>query len=469
MRRWSLTTRLTVLYALVAASVLLGMAALISGLVDRHFVALDRDTLRDKIHLIQDIVAKAESEADLQSRLEDAVQHHQGLGVRVAQHSGAVLYASAALPFPSAVVSAPPAPDGALATWQDGARSYRALQAQAPSDAFPGPALQVWVAVDTVHHAHFIASLHRLLWVYAAAAALLSGVLGWWAARLGLAPLRAMQARAQAVTAHKLDERMPADQVPVEWAGLAQSLNDMLERLQTDFQRLQAFSSDLAHELRTPISNLLTQTQVALAHPRSASDYRDILASNAEEFQRLARMVSDMLLLARAEHGLLLPQPEAIALHDEVQALLEFYEALAEEKHISLQASGQGQLQGDRLMLRRAVSNLLSNALRYTPPGGSVTVALVQQGQQLQLHITNTGVEIAPADLPRLFDRFYRADAARSHPDSEGAGLGLAITKAIVQAHGGTVAVRSSEGSTCFSLLFVLRPTAKAPTPKTAP
>ncbi len=116
-----------------------------------------------------------------------------------------------------------------------------------------------------------------------------------------------MKARAQAVTAHKLDQRMPAQAVPVEMADLAHSLNEMLERLQRDFQRLSEFSSDLAHELRTPISNLLTQTQVALAQPRDAAAYREILASNAEEFQRLARMVSDMLLLAKAEHGLLLP------------------------------------------------------------------------------------------------------------------------------------------------------------------
>jgi two-component system, OmpR family, heavy metal sensor histidine kinase CusS len=293
--------------------------------------------------------------------------------------------------------------------------------------------------------------------MYVALAALLSGMLGWWVARTGLAPLRAMKTRAQAVTAHKLDERMPAEAVPIEMADLAESLNDMLARLQKDFQRLSEFSSDLAHELRTPISNLMTQTQVVLTQPRNADTYRDILASNAEEFQRLARMVSDMLLLAKAEHGLLLPSAEDISLAAEAQALFDFYEALADEKGVSLNLTGEGYVKGDRLMLRRAISNLLSNALRYTPMQGQVRVEIGTTGALVSLSVENTGAEISPELLPRLFDRFFRADKSRAHPDSDGAGLGLSITRAIVQAHGGVAAVSSFDGKTRFTLSFPAR------------
>jgi two-component system heavy metal sensor histidine kinase CusS len=456
-RRFSLTTRLTALYSGVSAALLLGMTGIIAVAVDRHFEQLDHDTLRDKIHLVQDIVAKSSSVADLRQRLDDALQNHPDLFVRVDGAADRVLYASARFSFPKAVFSAgadQTAP--AFSSWHDDRREYRALSATIPGQQAFGGRLRVWAAVDTLHHAHFIRSLQTALWLYAALAACLSGMLGWWAARMGLAPLRAMKARAQAVTAHKLDQRMPAEAVPVEMADLALSLNEMLERLQSDFQRLSEFSSDLAHELRTPISNLLTQTQVALAQPRDAAAYRDILASNAEELQRLARMVSDMLLLAKAEHGLLLPSAEDIALADEVRALFDFYEALAEEKSIQLQLSGRAQVTGDRLMLRRAISNLLSNALRHTPEHGIVTVSLVHKPEAVTLELSNTGDEISPDLLPRLFDRFFRADKSRAHPETEGAGLGLAITRAIVQAHGGSVSVASADGWTRFTLSFPL-------------
>ena len=455
--RLSLTTRLTLLYSLVSALLLLGMAGLTAVAVDRHFEVLDRDTLHDKIELIQDSVAKAGTAADLQRRLDDALQNHPGLFVRVDDAAGSVLYASAQFSFPAELVKAHGVDAGpAFFTWLQGEREFRALSAVAPAHAGLRQDMRIWVALDTLHHAHFISALRAALWLYAGLAAGLSGMLGWWAARTGLAPLRAMKARAQAVTAHKLDQRMPAEAVPVEMADLAHSLNEMLERLQRDFQRLSEFSSDLAHELRTPISNLLTQTQVALAQPRDAAAYREILASNAEEFQRLARMVSDMLLLAKAEHGLLLPRTEPIDLADEVRALFDFYEALAEEKQIELRCSGTAVLSGDRLMLRRAISNLLSNALRHTPPRGCVEVVIESRPSAISLRVENSGSTIAPELLPRLFDRFFRADKSRAHPDTEGAGLGLAITQAIVQAHGGQAAVTSAAGRTCFTLSFPL-------------
>lgn len=455
--RLSLTTRLTLLYSLVSALLLLGMAGLTAVAVDRHFEVLDRDTLHDKIELIQDSVARSDSASDLSRRLDDALQNHPGLFVRVDDAAGSVLYASAQFSFPSELVRAHGINAGpAFFTWLQGEREFRALSAAAPAHAGLRQDMRIWVALDTLHHAHFISALRAALWLYAGLAAGLSGMLGWWAARTGLAPLRAMKARAQAVTAHKLDQRMPAEAVPVEMADLAHSLNEMLERLQRDFQRLSEFSSDLAHELRTPISNLLTQTQVALAQPRDAAAYREILASNAEEFQRLARMVSDMLLLAKAEHGLLLPRTEPIDLADEVRALFDFYEALAEEKQIELRCSGTAVLSGDRLMLRRAISNLLSNALRHTPPRGRVEVVIESRPSAISLQVGNSGSTIAPELLPRLFDRFFRADKSRAHPDTEGAGLGLAITQAIVQAHGGQAAVTSAAGRTCFTLSFPL-------------
>ncbi|MGD7410087.1 heavy metal sensor histidine kinase, partial [Ralstonia pseudosolanacearum] len=311
-------------------------------------------------------------------------------------------------------------------------------------------------------HAHFLHTVRGTLAFYIALAALASGVFGWWAARRGLAPLRTLASRARTVTADKLDERMPVDTVPAEVADLAVTLNAMLERLQHDFRRLSDFSTDIAHEIRTPITNLLTQTEVVLSQPREGAKYRDVLTSNAEELQRLARMVSDMLYLAKMEHSLTLPSAEDIHLADELRALFEFYDALAEDKAVRLELRGDGRVSGDRLMLRRALSNLLSNAIRHAPPRGAVLVSIADTGHGVTVSVDNDGDEIPPQVLSRIFERFYRADKSRARPESDSTGLGLAITKAIVVAHGGSIAVSRVGGRTRFALHFARRPEAGA-------
>ena len=436
----TLTARLTALYTLVSATVLLGLGGLTVLAVQAHFDELDQATLRDKVHLIQELGGTSASLPEFTTRLHDVMHSHHGLAVTVRNADG-ILFRSESMHADGGGAAPPPA------HWQT-------VQDTLPSPEPGGGTLSVQAALDPIHHTHFMGRFQLILWAYVALATLTSGLLGWLAARNGLSPLRAMKARAQAVSAQRLDERMPVDAVPVELADLAQSLNDMLLRLQTDFERLSAFSSDLAHELRTPISNLLTETQVTLSQKRTADDYRNTLASNSEELQRLARMVSDMLFLAKTEHGLALPHPEAIALDTEVAALADFYEALAADKCLQLVTEGAAQMEGDRLMVRRALSNLLSNAIRHSPEHGQVHIAIRSTPQGAEVRVSNQGEAIAPDVLPRLFDRFYRADTARRHPASDGAGLGLAITRAIMQAHGGTVSASSEHGINRFTLVF---------------
>lgn len=449
--RWSLTTRLTALYTLVAAVVMAGLGGLVSVVVNRHFVELDRDYLADKMRLVQQIAGESPSGLLLAERLDALLASHQGLFLELRQ-GGAQVYGAQTLMF--AAAPALPGPASDPVDWRVDGRILRGVAASSPAALGGGPALQWRLALDTVHHSHFMDALHRSLALYLLGGVLLSGVLGWWAARRGLQPLRLMKERASAVTAQKLDQRMPVASVPVEFADLAASLNAMLERLQSDVQRLQGFSSDLAHELRTPINNLLTQTQVSLAQPRTPREYQDILASNAEEFQRLARMVSDMLFLAKTDHGLELPRRERIDLREAVQSLFDFYDAVAEERQVGLRLHGQARVTGDRLMARRAISNLLSNALRHAPAGSTVAVDLSAQGDAVQLCVRNGGPGIDAALLPRLFDRFFRADPSRQHGDADGTGLGLSITQAIMAAHGGQVSVHSVPGETVFCLRF---------------
>ncbi len=455
--RLSLTARLTALYTLVSALVLIGLGVLVALATERHFVELDRDYLKDKIALIQKIIQETGPGEPSLRQLSGVLASHHGLFIELRQGEQ-VVFATREGVFPASVRSV----NASVVTtdWSLGEQTLRGMNAtvafpttSAPSMP-PDPPMQVMVALDTAHHTHFMHSLIQTLVLYLLAAIVFSGLLGWWAARSGLSPLRAMKERALGVTGQRLDQRMPVEAVPVEFADLAQSLNTMLARLQADFARLQEFSSDLAHELRTPINNLLTQTQVSLTQKREASVYEDILASNAEEFQRLARMVSDMLLLAKTEHGLELPHREMVSLREEVLDLFDFYEALAEERRIRLEVVGHAHIVCDRLMIRRAISNLLSNAIRYSVPPATVHVTVTQTRGQVQLCVQNTGPEIPSADLPRLFDRFYRADKSRRHPESEGTGLGLSITRAIMEAHGGHASVTSRGQLTTFCLSF---------------
>jgi len=447
----SLTRRLTLLFTLGSVALLLGLGAWFVHLSDRHFLELDRAWLQSKMRLVQQLAEPARDTAQLQGILAQALQGPVGFVVALHDAQGRVVYSSEPA-FAGQGDAAAHAHDGLDHLVVSG-QSFHVLRAVLPARQ-ERPELRVAIGLSTAEHDHFMRELGWQLALYLALAAAVAAGLGWLAARQGLGPLRWLTARVQGVSAQHLHQALPLDAVPAELVGLTQELNAMLRRLQADFERLSDFSADLAHELRTPLSNLLTQTQVALARSRSADDYRDILASNAEEFERLARMVSDMLLLAKMDHGIELPHRERLHLGQEVQALCEFHEAWAEERRLRLHCEGQGQVLGDRLMLRRALSNLLSNALRHATPGSTVTLSIAPQAAGLKVDVRNAGPDIAPEDLPRLFDRFYRADAARGHADAEGAGLGLAITQAIARAHGGQVSVRSGGGWTTFSLVL---------------
>ncbi|SCU74904.1 CopS sensor from the two components sensor/regulator family involved in Cu(II)/Cu(I) resistance [Cupriavidus necator] len=453
--RLSLTMRLTILFSLSSAVVLLGLGVLIWLAMDRHFTNEDYVVLGDNIRLIQKIAQETPAER-LPERLKEMVDHHPGFVAQVQTAHGHSLYVTQGFDFGAAfeAIARQSAHDDTF-VWQEGAQEYRGMRAQVGvSDARVGP-LSVMVGMDTEIHDHFMHAFRQSLAFYTTLAVMASGLFGWWAARRGLAPLRMMASRAKDVTANKLDARMPVEAVPVEMADLAATLNAMLARLQDDFRRLSEFSSDLAHELRTPITNLMTQTHVVLAQPRDAAKYREVLASNAEEFQRLGRMVSDMLYLAKMEHGITLPNEEAINVADEVLALFDFYDALAEDKGVNLRLQGQARIAGDRLMLRRALSNLLSNALRYTPQGKQIVVEAREQSGHTTIVVENEGEEISAELLPSLFDRFFRADKSRTRAeDSDSVGLGLSITQAIMVAHGGQISAESSGGKTRFVLTF---------------
>lgn len=460
-RRVSITIRLTLLFAAVSTAVLLSLGLLIGHTVEQHFVEQDMEVMTGKLHLVANLLEKVRTPTDLDSlpaQLDDSLVGHHGLAMLVRGPDDRPLFATADARFPPTLLErrAIQNPPRVLVWQQDGphgAQPLRGIATLLPTGMPDQPPLVVAVAVDISHHEHFMVSFKHTLWLFVAIAAVLAGFLGWAAVKRGLAPLQTIRQGAAGVTASRLDYRLAVDSVPVELAGLAETLNDMLARLEDSFRRLKDFSSDLAHELRTPISNLMTETQVALTRARSPDEYREVLASNTEEYERLARMIGDMLFLAQADNGLIVPNREPVDLAAEVRKLFDFFDALAEEKTLQLSLTGEGQVSGDKLMLRRALANLISNAIRHTPEGGSIRISIESSAGGMKLSIKNSGEPIPEEHRTRIFDRFYRADPSR-HRSSDGAGLGLAITRSIVQAHGGEISLRPTTDGVCFEMHF---------------
>ena len=444
--RTSITRRLALLFVTASSAVLLALGFVIATSVEKHFEQQDMEVLSGKMELARHALKTFKSQDDLDrisQLLDNSLVGHHGLELIIFGPNHALLFTTpnANFPFDMMAARAVQSPHRPM-TWLLGDQTYRGIAAELPTGISERSRVVVAVALNIAHHQAFMRSFQQTLWIFVAGAALLTGLLGWLIARRGLAPLRAMREQAQVVTAQQLSHRLQVETVPIELAELAQSLNDMLARLEDAFHRLSDFSSDIAHELRTPVSNLMTQTQVVLSRARDADEYRSILESNAEEFERMARMISDMLLLAKADNGLVVPSRETLSVAAEVLALFDYYDAVAEEKGLQLSVEGDGEVSADRLMLRRALGNLLSNAVRHSTADTTVRVRVHTDQDAVSIGMENTGDGIAQEHLERVFDRFFRVDPSRQR-STEGTGLGLAITKSIVVAHGGTITVAS--------------------------
>jgi two-component system heavy metal sensor histidine kinase CusS len=234
-----------------------------------------------------------------------------------------------------------------------------------------------------------------------------------------------------------------------------------MQRLERAYAQLEAFNADVAHELRTPLANLIGETELALARERSPEALRDTLASNLEEVQRLAAMVNDMLFLAQADRGAQARRGEPVSLAALARQVVEFHEAPLEEAGLALRIEGDATVPVDEALFKRALSNLLGNATRFAEHGSVVVVRisaeLAQTPEQVQVVVQNRGPSIAPQLLPRLFDRFFRGDDSRCCPTEQHHGLGLAIVAAIARMHAGRTLAESDAGLTRVGFTLATR------------
>jgi heavy metal sensor kinase len=277
----------------------------------------------------------------------------------------------------------------------------------------------------------------------------LAGLGGYWLTKRSLAPLGWMAEQAQQITSRNLDKRLDIGNAAAEELSvLSASFNELLSRLDQTFDSMRRFVADASHELRTPISVIRGEADVALSKERSPAEYRQALALILDESRRLSRLVDDLLNLARVDAGSVKLQVQEFYFNDLLSECCRGMQGLASARGIRLDCRVGDDLSfhGDEELLRRLIVNLLDNAIRYTPGGGTVSAALLAQGPELRIQVSDTGVGIAPEAMPHLFERFYRADQARSRQDG-GFGLGLAIVKWIAESHHGAVDLASRPGT----------------------
>jgi two-component system heavy metal sensor histidine kinase CusS len=355
---------------------------------------------------------------------------------------------------------------GMTSTWRapDGA-GYRLLTGRidVPAQAArPAGSVLVDLAIETTDTSEVRQRNRRNVLAGLAVAALLASALGVWIARHIVVSARRLGAAASRIGAQALEERLPLDETPLELVESTLAFNRMLDRLQDAFERLSAFSSDLAHDLRTPVGNLLGEAQVALSRPRSADEYRAVLESAVEEYERLSRMIGNMLFLAQVDNDKAAMSTDWIDLDKALDRVIGYFELLADERRVMLKktldaprAGGAVRVWADETMFIRAVSNLVSNAVRHAAGGTCIQLAArIDAAGGCTIEISNAGAAIATEQQARVFERFYRADASR-HGSASGSGLGLAIVRSIMALHGGNAWVRSAPGErTTFGLHF---------------
>jgi heavy metal sensor kinase len=288
----------------------------------------------------------------------------------------------------------------------------------------------------------------------------LAGLAGYMLARRVLAPLEEMAGRAEQITSHRLNERLPVGEVNDELGHLARAFNSLLARLEQSFEQLRRFTSDASHELRTPLTSIRSVGEVALQKDGDREDYRDTIGSMLEEVNRLTALVDSLLTISRADSGSIKLHPTVFSIMELAREAAALFEVLVEEKgqRITVEGDEGLSLTGDRVFLRQAVVNIIHNAVKYSPIGGEISVRVHDDSGTIRLEVIDSGPGIAPEHSVKIFDRFYRVDESRSR-EVGGAGLGLSIAQWAVHVHGGDIHLRTTQGQGCiFQISLPLLP-----------
>ncbi len=458
LRSWtgSIVVRMTAWYAGSALVLILAATSFLYWVLATSFDAEDRHTLANTVADLRLLLHASPAELRLPEARTPAshtFRQPQEIWVRIVDAGGRVLLESPDMgrELPASVFPAPASVEigrdinGEIATGSG--RLFQVLSARVSVDPAQSDGRVLQVAMDRADEELLLLHYRERLWLVLVVAVILCSGTGYIIARRGIRPIERVTAMARRVRSSTLHERIDTTDLPTELQALAATFNEMLDRLEESFAQVSQFSADVAHELRTPISNLRGEIEVALGKARTAEEYRETLGSVLEECLRISRLIHSLLFLARSEAGRGVPHHDSIRVGPEIDAVLEFYEAQAAEAGVTLRAEdAKGLLAAfDRTLFQQAVGNLVANAIAHTSTGGEVAIRPRKDGAMLHIEVEDTGRGIAAEHLPHVFDRFYRADPARSG-SAGNFGLGLAMVRSIAALHGGQVAIESKVG-----------------------
>lgn len=439
----SIRRRLTLWNGLAFAAVLIGFAALVYLLVSRA-LRQQTDRTSETAFRLMETDRRLATNADARIRYwVHEFDEHMGVPAGVYRLDGTPVEVNPKLPDHFAgPTPAPPAnqthTDSAGDRWTVATKSVRAGDRE----------VVVLLLVPLKDTDAELALLARVLAVAVPIALLVSAGVAYLLARKALAPVDALRRAANAVTADRFHERLPVSNPGDELDKLAATVNAMIERLERSFAEIRRFTADASHELRTPLTAIRIEVEAAIDGAATTEDFRSLAGSVLEECGRMARLTDQLLALAREDAGVAHTDPVPVDLGELVGGVAEVLRPVVEAKRLKLIAElvAGAVVRGDPVRLRQVAMNLIDNAAKYTPEGGSIRVAVGRAGGSAVFTVADTGEGIPAEHLSRVFDRFYRVDKARSR-EMGGTGLGLAIAKSIVTAHGGRIELTSTVGA----------------------
>lgn len=437
---YSIGRRLSMQLAIQTVIGLGVLLAAIYAVTSMIFMAKHEEELRSYSSVLVDVIRESHAqggETEVVAKLAWLAERRPGTYVELSRGDGSEIYRDAAPTF-----------NTADSTAQE--KTFSVANASG-SELFRGR-----LVLDCSKDAETGRRMAILLIASVIAGAALVGWGTFWRVRSSLHPLMDIAGQTKAIDARRLGQRLTLCEPVEELQPLIDQFNGLMHRVERTYVQLEGFNADVAHELRTPLATLIGQTELALSRERTAEELNETLVSNLEELQRMAAIVNDMLFLAQADRGVKARRGAPVSLAGLVHQVVEFHEAAIEESGLRVTIEGDVSLPVDEPLIKRALSNLLGNAVRYAEKGSSIKVHIGRESTDaVRLWVENTGPSIEPDHLPRLFDRFFRADSARSEPDRPHHGLGLSIVAAIARMHDGYPTAESGGGQTRvgFSLL----------------
>jgi two-component system heavy metal sensor histidine kinase CusS len=446
---------------LTAWYVLAGLGLVVLASAGLYFVLvteLHKSTdlfLADKLNVIRTMLRERPDDRDAlreEIELETAARRYQQFFIRLLDERRTALLTTPGmaeqLDLPQLTAQTQIHPEGAFRMKGSTGQLFSVTSAMASVGAKGAQNDTVQIAIDVSQEEELLALYRRRFLLILLGMTAVFPLVGYQIARRGIRPVEEMATTARHISSTNLRERILAEGYPVELASLAATFNQMLDRLEDSFERISTFSADIAHDLRTPVNNIRGEAEVALARARTIDEYREVLESCLEEAVRLSKLIGDLLFLARAESPLKHLRRERVSVTELLGGVQEYYEASAADAGVALTTISEVKpitADLDRALMQRAVSNLVSNAVAHTPPGGTVVLEAICDPTSIRIDVSDNGIGIPAEALPRVFDRFFRVDTSRAQT-SGGTGLGLAIVQSIMLLHGGEVQIASQLG-----------------------